>query len=310
MSSTNNFKIFDESSTNLLNISSYTSNNQRVRGFDTGEEIPSALFNSVLRQNSLLSYYLINYMLNYSDETIVIEHDMNGENLAAFIEDFFDNYFETKFNSSRITYNNIEANVSDGSILYAVDTMVEGYSAPYVNTSDTRKSILGFTPNVNDDMIPVAIKEEIYLLTNSSSSEIITPTQSGGFKNIWVDLAQADANITTHLEDNKYEIFLEVFESDNSIKLFNSFTIPLKHFGSLVIGQEQGSQDPNYSVRGTNYFAIKTPSGKLIYIGLSSENHTITFSGEDYFKGRYLVLGNIANDITDFSIRVALKERI
>lgn len=300
MASVNNFKIFDESKTNVLNISNYTSNTQRVNGFDEDEEIPSKLFNSVLRQNSILSYGLVDYMKNYVSNNITVEHDMNSSDLATFISVFFNKYFETNFNNATITYARISmaATKTDGCLLYSLDDALEILYPP---TQETFNNLTHFFVGYSNNEQPAVIKletKEVKNLGFATVNDIAICT---------VDLSLLVSNIVSNL--SKYEILLEIYEQAEMGQFitnhYKSEVIPLERLKSL--GYHYNSPQTGSEITGTHNMFITTPETNYnLFIGLGST----TSESIDPSIGKYLIIINNNGLIENCYINISLRERV
>ena len=300
MASTNNFKIFDESKTNLLNISNYTSDSQRVNGFDEDEEIPSKLFNSILRQNSLLSYQLVEYMKSYVSNTITVEHDMDLTDLSTFVTVFFNKYFETKINNTPITYSMISMGAlkTNGCFLYSLD---DGLEILYSPSGETFNNLTHYLVGYSSDEQPAVIKletKEIKNLGFSSVNDIAICT---------ADLSLLVSNIVSNL--SKYEILMEIYEEIDMGQFitnhYKSEVIPLERLKSL--GYHYNSPQTGTEITGTHNMFITAPeSNYLLYIGLGST----TSESMDPSIGKYLIIINNNGLIENCKINISLRERI
>ena len=300
MASVNNFKIFDESKTNLLNISNYGSNTQRVNGFNEDEEIPSKLFNSVLRQNSILSYGLVDYMKNYVSNDITVEHDMNTSDLSTFISVFFNKYFENSFNNTTITYTRISmaATKTNGCFLYSLDDSLEILYAP---TEETFNNLTHFFVGYSNNEQPAVIKLETKEVKN------LEFTAANTIKVCTVDLSSLVPNIVSNL--SKYEILMEIYEQVDMGQFitnhYKSEVIPLERLKSL--GYHYVSPQAGDEITGTQNMFITAPESNYnLYIGLGSTD------GEsiDPSIGKYLIIINNNGLIENCNINISLRERV
>lgn len=306
MASTNNFKIFDESIDNILTIIDYVGNTQRVNGFAEGDEIPSALFNSVLRQNTLVSYGLIEFMKFYVSSPITVQHNMNTTDLLDFITEFFDNYFIDKI-SDGISYSNIHGdNNATGGILYMEPDpsgSIGNYVSPPIGTpTSLKKFILGYK-NYSGTLLPESRKLEIYEKQNNTFTNVNNDNEIGICQ---IDLTTYVANITSNFAN--YEILLELFEDyemgNDTPKAYNSITIPLNRLGSLAYHE---SPPGTYTLTGDKNMVVFTPGYQnIIFIGLSSSTGDI----QSPSIGKYLTLITTNIQYLQCIFNISLKERI
>jgi len=302
MASTNNFKIFDESLTNLLSYSNYVGNSQRVNGFAPDEEFPSALFNSILRQNSILSYGLIDYMKAYVSNNITVEHDMNFADLATFISTFFNNYFTSKLNDTDITYHMISMGDEevDGCLLYSYNLGLTTIYPPTTGTfNNLTHYIVEYYKDSNNKVLPGVKKLEVKEVKNLNFTTV------NDIKICRTDLSSLVSDIVSNL--SKYEILMEIYEQieiGNVVSnIYKSEVIPLNRLDSIGYHYTGSSSE----LTGNHKMIIDSPLTEYhLFVGLANTNT----DDRSPSIGKYLTIIDMTGLIENCSINISLKERI
>lgn len=285
--SVNNFKIFDESLDNLLSVSDYGNHSQRVSGFDTDEEIPSKLFNSVLRQNTLLTYCLVDYMKNYVDDT-TIEHDMLPSTLSTFISNFFNTLKDVKPSDLETTGMNLGEMLYVGYVLG--ENKVTGLTPP---NHDGETYIVSYEYNTGAEaMLPFVKKLTFETFDNNSFSNV-----SVGMYQSYIDLG----TLYSDKDDLVAEIELE--ETYSGSRYVSTYNIPLKRLQAISYHQINASET---TIVGSNLIVIKALHSDIyIFMGLSN-SHGDTYSAT---IGQYLRFLTTDANVLGCNINITIKER-
>lgn len=90
----NNFKIFAPDTTNIRSDNEYNSLNERINGFQPQTVISSSTMNTVLRQNSLISYAIAQMIVDGGYATGDIGPNSNPTTFQTAFENFMKGYFK------------------------------------------------------------------------------------------------------------------------------------------------------------------------------------------------------------------------
>lgn len=304
--STNNFKIFDSESENLLSYSEYNSHLQRVRGFAGDEEIPSALCNSVLRQNSLLSRSLITYMTSYVSD-VTVQHDMSEEDLNSFITNFFQNWFNNKLANSTISYSKLRITGRTGTMIYSGNDGNETLQlippTPTSMLSTNTTYIVGYDYDSENDVVPIKRKIGYYEASGISGfTGQFSSLNTGNWKIFTLDLSDIPGALFSLASLEKYEVNLEFLEGALG-RYYNNITIPLNRFTPINYYAPTASE---ISIVGNTLMLMSPQNDISIYIGLSDTTYQSSVATQ---IGYYLIM--LINTTTVLRIKdITLKERI
>lgn len=85
----NNFKVFGNSTTNKVSDSNWTENATPTlkNGFLSGTTISSSIMNTILRQNSLLTYSLVDVLNGFAIESINVTPSLDSSSMIKFVRD-------------------------------------------------------------------------------------------------------------------------------------------------------------------------------------------------------------------------------
>lgn len=85
----NNFKIFGNSTTNKVSDSNWTENATPTlkNGFLSGTAVSSSIMNTILRQNSLLTYSLVEVLNGFTTESINVSPSLDSSSMIDFVRD-------------------------------------------------------------------------------------------------------------------------------------------------------------------------------------------------------------------------------
>ncbi len=85
----NKFKVFGNSTNNKVSDSNWTEDATPTlkNGFLSGTAISSSIMNTILRQNSLLTYSLVDVLNSYSTKTINITPSLDSASMIDFVKD-------------------------------------------------------------------------------------------------------------------------------------------------------------------------------------------------------------------------------
>lgn len=89
----NNFRVFGQNTTNIRSDTEYINLNERINGFQPQTAISSLTMNTVLRQNSLISYAIAKMMFDGGYAT-VISPNSNTTSFQTAFENFMKGYFK------------------------------------------------------------------------------------------------------------------------------------------------------------------------------------------------------------------------
>lgn len=85
----NNFKIFGKSTTNKVSDSNWTENATPTlkNGFLSGTAVSSSIMNTILRQNSLLTYSLVEVLNGFATKSINVSPSLDSSSMIDFVRD-------------------------------------------------------------------------------------------------------------------------------------------------------------------------------------------------------------------------------
>lgn len=306
--STNYFRTFDNINNNLYTVGEFGNSTYITNGFKSGDEIPSKVFNSILRQNSLFTKTYIDYMLSNSTSDYMISHISDESTITQLINEFFN----TKISTTNISISQIkDSTMSFGTMLYTNEQSLTKLESPNLenNTlSSTSKFRIEYKQYQENNTIPYVRNVKVYDSSNNKFNSVGTSIYC-----CKIDLTELDTNISDSNKDN-YEIFVDlcyigVFQGTTA-NYHYQYKFNLNDLHGLNYGAYPGATE-NLIASDNNYYVnvIKCNDTNVL-IGISDDT-LATSSKYTYNTLKYLtfIIGTSIEQLK-FTVNITLKERI
>ena len=255
------YKIFDENKSNLLSASDYSSHSQRINGFQTNQEIISSIFNSVIYQNSIVSYAFTRYIADTN--SVNFRFSDSNTTIINNIKNFFDNFNAKSSNKTKdldiTTY-------TYGSILTVGENGLDEIHGT------TNKSIVFGESGLFNAREIVKFNKTETIIDN-------------------VRYFACNTNISyTNLQ--KYELVLYIINTNSGNKTINKFEFDLSDLPALSFTiSEDRMQIYDDGFRLKEFYNRCDGTQRWFYLGLATN-----YDSSNPTKGPYIV---VANDLTD-----------